>query len=192
MKPRFNPLAQLYKTIDLSWNGVADQYKFQCTGCKDNCCLSLFFHHTHVEKAYLLAGFTRLPRQEQEEILLKAQDYCKTTFDLEGTDLPVSKKRPCPLLTHGRCRLYKFRPMICRMHGLPHELHKPGGQVIKGPGCEAGQFSDQDYIPFDRTPFYRGMAKIEMDFRTDTRINKKIKQTIAQMLLDAGKPALPY
>jgi len=77
--------------------------------------------------------------------------------------------------------------MICRMHGLPHELHKPGFQAMMGSGCDAGGFENQDYIPFDRTPFYRKMAGIEMAFRSEKK-NQGIKQTIAQMLLDAPSP----
>ena len=84
--------------------------------------------------------------------------------------------------------LYAFRPMICRLHGIPHELHRPGGNVIKNPGCNA--FFDQcrksgtsAYIRFDRTPFYRQMAILEKDLRQATGYTDKIKLTIAQMLV---------
>ncbi len=73
--------------------------------------------------------------------------------------------------------------MICRMHGLPHELHKPGFPIIKGPGCDAGRFDEKDYIPFDRTPFYREMAGVEMGFRTAFGKSGKIRETIAQILV---------
>lgn len=186
MKTRFEQLAELYTTMDHAWDETAARYGFQCTGCEDNCCFSLFFHHTHAEKAYLLDGFSRLPRQDKEEILSRAKEYCRLTFDPNSPEVPASKKAPCPLLLDNQCRLYEFRPMICRMHGLPHELHKPGYQALRGPGCNAGQFDDHDYIPFDRTPFYRDMAAIEMNFRSETQKTGKIKETIAQMLLHAG------
>ncbi len=184
MPPRFKQLAELYTTMDRAWNETAAQYEFQCKGCEDNCCFSLFFHHTHVEKAYLHHGFSRLPQQDQENIITRAKAYCNTTFDQNGPDAVASKKAPCPLLLDGRCRLYEFRPMICRMHGLPHELHKPGFQIFKGPGCDAGRFEEHDYVPFDRTPFYRNMAAIEMNFRSIASKTGKIKETIAQMLLN--------
>lgn len=181
---QFEQLEALYNKMDHTWDQVAAHYDFQCNGCKDNCCLSLFFHHTHVEKAYLGHGFGSLPEKEQQQILKKAKQYCSTTFNPANPTALESKKIPCPLLLDGRCTLYQYRPMICRMHGLPHELHKPGLQTFKGPGCKAGNFDDSNYIPFDRTPFYREMAGIEMAFRSHTGKKTKIKQTVAQMLLN--------
>lgn len=178
----FIPLSSLFAAMDRTWSEVADQYGFQCTGCKDNCCLSLFYHHTHVEKAYLLYGFGQLPPEEKEDVLDRARAYCDITFSDGGA---VSRKTPCPLLQKGKCRLYTFRPMICRMHGLPHELHRPGHPPVQGPGCAAGAFETRSYIPFDRTPFYREMAAVEMAFRARQGNTGKIRQTVAQILLDA-------
>ncbi len=177
----FQQLSDVFQAMDKAWDEIAAQYQFQCNGCKDNCCQSLFFHHTHVERAYLIHGFGRLDPAEKKEILDKAHAYCDATFDSETE--AASKKIPCPLLLEGRCRLYQHRPMICRMHGLPHELHKPGFPVIKGPGCDAGQFDEKDYIPFDRTPFYREMAGVEMGFRTAFGKSGKVRETIAQILV---------
>ncbi len=186
MPKHFLPLTQLYNEMDTAWNRVADIYEFECTGCTDNCCLSLFFHHTYVESAFIKYGTKMLSPETQKEIINKANNYCAQTFgpNQSSPASPVSKKIPCPLLLNGQCRLYEFRPMICRMHGLPHELHKPGYGVIKGPGCKAGQFDRHTYIPFDRTPFYSRMAGIEMAFRSRTGKSGKIRKTIAQILID--------
>lgn len=181
----FIPISSLFDAMDSAWDEIAAQYGFQCRGCEDNCCHSLFFHHTHVEKAYLSYGFSLMPEAEQREILTRAKAYCDIT--LSHPD-PVSKKIPCPLLVDGKCSLYPFRPMICRMHGLPHEIHRPGHPPIKGPGCAAGAFETQPYIPFDRTPFYRQMAQVEMNFRRARGKAGKVKETVAQILLDSGNP----
>ncbi len=178
----FHLLTNLYQTMDKAWDSIADQYQFQCNGCEDNCCESLFFHHTHIEKAYLIKGFEQLGADEKEDIFKKAETYCELTFSTERT--PTSQKILCPLIREGRCRLYEFRPMICRMHGLPHELHRPGHPVMKGPGCKAGQFDKKEYIAFDRTPFYREMAAVEMEFRSAFGHTGRIKETIAQMLVN--------
>ncbi len=170
----------LFESMDRAWDEVANAYNFQCTGCEDNCCHSLFFHHTHVEKAYLIYGFSQLDAEKRRQIIDRAKTYCDTTF--KGPD-PVSKKIPCPLLVKGRCGIYPFRPMICRMHGLPHEIHRPGHPPIKGPGCAAGAFENTTYIPFDRTPFYKEMAAIEMAFRQSQGKTGKVKETVAQILL---------
>lgn len=182
----FDQLADLFRAMDAAWNKTAAEYEFQCAGCEDNCCLSLFYHHTHIENAYLWHGFETLSPQARAEILARAREYLTETFgpDDSATPDPTSRKIPCPLLLDGRCRLYAYRPMICRMHGLPHELHRPGGQVMKGPGCDAGTFNEKPYAPFDRTPYYREMAAIEMRFRATEGKTEKIRATIAHMLLD--------
>ncbi|WP_321495355.1 YkgJ family cysteine cluster protein [uncultured Desulfobacter sp.] len=183
----FLPLTQLYHDMDCAWDQVAKRYGFQCNGCEDNCCLSLFFHHTHAEVSFLQFGFQTLPVKDQEHVLALSREYCRQTFEqpAENHNRPTSRKLPCPLLKTDRCSLYHFRPMICRLHGLPHELHKPGFNVIKGPGCDAGKFDTRTYIPFDRTPFYKQMAVIEMNFRQQTGKTEKIKKTIAQILADS-------
>ncbi|OQY52953.1 MAG: hypothetical protein B6230_01585 [Desulfobacteraceae bacterium 4572_89] len=176
----FYKISTLYQAMDKTWDNIASQYDFQCNGCENNCCRSLFFHHTLVEKAYLLHGFDQLSRNIKEESISRARDYCSKTF--QKTNATTSLKLMCPLNRDGRCILYKYRPMICRLHGLPHELHKPGNTVLQGKGCDAGFFDSKKYIAFDRTPFYREMAGIEMAYRKKTHKNGRIKETVAQML----------
>ncbi len=177
----FSKLIQLYRNMDDQWDSVAKAYTFECNGCKDNCCTSLFYHHTHVEKAFLLHGFKQLPSKKQKMILVLAKAYCDKTF--ANGNVSQSLKILCPANEDGRCLLYAFRPMICRLHGLPHELNRPGFETIKGPGCAAGLFDKKDYVPFDRTPFYQQMAQIEMTFRQSNNLTQKIKLTIAHILL---------
>lgn len=174
-------ISLLYQLMDETWSRIAALYQFQCTGCEDNCCRSLFFHHTHVEKAYLRHGFDQLEPGRKNETLSRAEDYCQKTFPKNGEI--KSLKTMCPLNEKGRCILYPYRPMICRLHGLPHEIRKPGFLPLMGKGCSAGQFHDKVYIPFDRTPFYQNMARLEADYRQKSKKNAKIKETVAQMLL---------
>ncbi len=177
----FHPLSNLYIAMDQAWNHTAALYDFQCEGCEDNCCRSLFFHHTFVEKAFLLQGFDQLTPLEREKALARARTYCDKTFSGPGPG--ISLKLMCPLNQVGKCILYPYRPMICRLHGLPHELHPPGQPPRKGPGCHAGPFDSTPYIPFDRTIFYREMAKIEMQFKPRAGKTGRIKETIAQMVI---------
>jgi len=176
----FYKISTLYQAMDKAWYDIASQYDFHCSGCEDNCCRSLFFHHTLVEKTYLLHGFDQLSQDIKKKSIARAKTYCSKTFHQSGS--LTSLKLMCPLNWDGMCILYKYRPMICRLHGLPHELHKPGNLVLKGPGCEAGLFDSKKYIAFDRTPFYKEMAEIEMEFRRNTPKNGRIKETVAQML----------
>ncbi len=178
---RFKPLEDLYTQMDQAWNSVAAAYGFQCNGCEDNCCQSLFYHHTQVEKSYLKLGFNSLPPELRQTVLERSQKYIDITF--QSSDDHQSKKIMCPVNEQGQCLLYHYRPMICRLHGLPHELCRPGGLPVKGPGCNAGNFNQLEYIRFDRTPFYAQMARVEMNFRTISGDNSKIKETVAHMLL---------
>lgn len=180
----FTPLEMLYETMDDTWNKVALQYGFVCNGCEDNCCKSLFFHHTAIEKAYLLEGFNQLDKKSRQLIHEKAQDWYQQTF--EDVETVESRKLFCPVNRDGQCTLYKFRPMICRLHGLPHELNIPGRERITGPGCNAGQFEEKSHIPFDRTGFYKEMAQLESEYQKTHAGTGRIKQTIAQMILTPG------
>lgn len=119
---------------------------------------------------------------DRKEARNKASDYVRQTF--AHNKAGQSLKLMCPLNHRGRCTLYPYRPMICRLHGLPHELHPPSRQVIKGPGCDAGQFGTRPYIPFDRTRFYTEMVALEQQFKTHQHLTGRPKQTIAQMLLN--------
>lgn len=177
----FKPLALLYEKMDQTWNAIADDYGFQCNGCEDNCCRSLFFHHTYIEKAYFLYGLEQLDPDIKKKMTDKAVIYCEKTFPRDS-DIR-SLKLMCPANEDGRCLLYEYRPMICRLHGLPHELCRPGSKPIKSTGCDAGRFDDKLYIQFDRTPFYQQMAQIEMTFRQLSHHTGKLKETIAQMIV---------
>lgn len=38
--------------------------------------------------------------------------------------MPEEDQTPCPLLDpNGRCLVYEWRPMVCRLHGLPNIDH---------------------------------------------------------------------
>ena len=169
--------------MDKAWDKTAEHYHFQCNGCEDNCCKSLFIHHTYIEKAYILKGFQTLDNQMKSQVMENAHIYCDKTFSQENEIKSI--KIMCPLNIEGLCILYDYRPMICRLHGLPHELCKPGFQSVKSPGCDAGKmaFNSKPYFPFDRTPFYQKMAAIEMDFRQTFQKTGKTKKTVAQMLV---------
>ena len=178
----FEDLIKLYLTIDSKWYQIALQYGFLCKGCVDNCCQSLFFHHTFIEKAYLISGFKLLSSNKQKDIIKKAEEYCTKVFD-SNSNFSQKTKIICPLNENGLCILYQYRPMICRLHGLPHELLKSDSKIIKFSGCKAGLFENKKYIKFDRTPFYKQMALIEMEFRKNENKVKRIKETIAHMLI---------
>ena len=188
LRPLLDQLKTLFDDMDKAYTAVADRYGFHCSGCTDNCCLTRFSHHTLVEFFYLIEGVATLPPDTRQALVGVARSINDT---IESADQRNETIRiMCPLNQEGRCILYTFRPMICRLHGIPHELHGPNGQVVKNPGCDV--FFDQcrekgrtAYIRFDRTPFYRRMAMLENQVRSQSGYTGKIKLTVAQMLTTA-------
>jgi Fe-S-cluster containining protein len=180
-------LREIFAAMDREYKRAAEQYQFQCDGCTDNCCLTRFYHHTYVEYHYLRRGFKELDPRKKCEVLAKAEDVCRATADADAKRLPM--RLMCPLNTDSLCDLYPYRPMICRLHGIPHELRKPGQHVIHGPGC--GTFdrrcADNRYYRFDRTPYYKEMAGLENEFKQALRLKSRIKMTVAEMIVSIAQ-----
>ncbi|MDP3285892.1 MAG: hypothetical protein Q8M56_15795 [Desulfobacterales bacterium] len=168
--------------MDEKYNETANYYGFCCKGCEENCCFTRFYHHTFAEYLYLQKGFETLEPENRVEIQEKALSVCRQTNELDKAGLPV--RLLCPLNCEEMCILYEYRPMICRLHGLPHEIIMPGGGKKTGRGCDEfnARCSGKEYLKFDRTPFYTEMAGLEKDFKEALGISEKIKMTVAQML----------
>ena len=82
--------------------------------------------------------------------------------------------------------LYEQRPMICRLHGIPHALHQPGGRTLTGPGCDDfyRQCGRGSTTSLDRTPLYTAMADLEYRLREKLNYREKIKRTVAEIIVD--------
>ncbi|MBU0986892.1 MAG: hypothetical protein KKH68_06520 [Proteobacteria bacterium] len=180
--PFLKRLKTIFGQMDQKYRQAAEYYEFHCTGCEDNCCFTRFYHHTRLEYLYLWKGFQRLDPEKQNNIKHKATEVCRKTAT---ADAQVSKLRlMCPLNLDGLCQLYAFRPMICRLHGIPHELRQPGAGLVRAPGCTyfTAQCQGKDYFKFDRTPFFFEMAALEQELRQATEMKRKLKMTVAEMI----------
>jgi Fe-S-cluster containining protein len=179
----FDRLHGIFADMDRQYAEAAKHYGFHCSGCEDNCCRTRFFHHTYLEFLYIHAGLNTLDLPRRQEIQSRAAWVCRETAKTDQKERPV--RLMCPLNSDGRCTLYAYRPMICRLHGISHELRKPGQNVIRGSGC--GMFdlhcSNQNYRKFDRTPFYYAMARLEGEFKQAIGLSDRIKMTVAEMIL---------
>ena len=176
-------LERIYLAMDNAYRHAAENYAFNCEGCRDNCCRSRFYHHTVIEHAYLLEGLKTLTIQKQSEVKARAMSavdqICACDVKKEAIRLM------CPLNFDRLCVLYAYRPMICRLHGIPHELKKPGQNTLFGPGCQTfdQRCGHKSYMNFDRTPFYREFAKLEQEVKQALGIRQKIRRTVAEMIL---------
>ncbi len=179
----FKKLEKIYRDMDTAWENTASAYGFKCKGCTENCCETEFYHYTHIEKDYLLHGVQTLDKETLERVIDSAEKV--NTIRNSAKRKNKHTRIMCPLNHNNLCIIYKFRPMICRLHGIPHQLARPGSEPVMSPGCGTGSkiFNKKGYIKFDRTPFYADMAAIEINYRKATGKTKKIKQTIAHMLV---------
>lgn len=181
--PFLDRLKVIYAAMDKKYQKAADYYGFYCEGCKDNCCRTLFYHYTLLEYFYILEGYSALEYDRQVEIRNRALKVCWKIDEAEEKGMKV--RLMCPLNFDDKCTLYTYRPMICRLHGIPHELQMAGQNVIHSPGCNAftEQNREKSYFKFDRTPFYIKMAELENELKMAANITQKLKMTVAQMLI---------
>lgn len=181
--PFIEELKNIFARMETAYDSVAEQYAFNCTGCEDNCCLTRFYHHTLLEHIYIEEGVKTLDKGLREEIFAKAKEVITKTENADLKGQPV--RFMCPLNFDGKCILYEYRPMVCRLHGLAHELVKPGQPPVRSSGCElfTVQTKNSDYIRFDRTPHYIELAKLEGKIRVASGFMEKTKNTIAEMLI---------
>ena len=175
---------QLMAAMGQGYDEVAGHYGFSCQGCEESCCFTVFYHHTYAEFLLLDQGLRSLKTSELDEVYgraRKVQDHL-AKWSLSGAAEPP--RAMCPLNRAGRCRLYAFRPMICRLHGIPHRLRRPDGRAISGPGCH--QFEarcGEAASPYlDRTPFYRRLAQVEQMVRQRVQVPMRLNMTLAEWL----------
>ena len=156
---------RLYGEMDAAYGEVAARAGFSCEGCDgEKCCTVDLELHTYVEMHHLRSGFSRLGVSDQVEILAR----CETTLKARADD-PLGdayRNAVCVLNFDGLCRLYEYRPMICRLAGIPHFIEKPDGRTVTRGGCSRYETEIMPAHPdlrIDRTELYREMAAIEID-----------------------------
>ncbi len=190
----FARLEVLYDKMQEAYSDCAKQAGLSCTDCADNCCTSYFKHHTYIEWLYLWKGLRLLSAQKRMAFIELSK---KNTLQAERViaigAVPVIM---CPLNENGLCALYKYRLMICRMHGTRNTLMLPSGETRVFQGCKkftelypnSASASAQDIPTIDRTDFYKELASIEMDLlRSLKKPMPKVNLTLAEMLAN-GTP----
>ncbi len=142
----------LLKEVDRWFAGCLEHYptEIACSrGCSD-CCCSLF-DITLLDAWHLKSGFDRLPERLREPALAKSkarlaelsshwpgfsEPYLLNLRPEEewGRLMSDEDETPCPLLADdGVCLVYEYRPMTCRLHGLP--LIDVSGEVMHDEWC---------------------------------------------------------
>ena len=180
-------LKSVYANMDRQYETVAAGYGFVCRGCEESCCRTRFYHHTLLEFLYIREGFNTFALDKKWQVGNRAKTVNAISAVADRKGIPV--KEMCPLNFEGRCILYAYRPMICRLHGIPHELHRPDKGIQFHPGCHIfdDQCKESSYSRFDRTPFYVEMAGLERELKATVGITQKLKMTVAEMLSRWGE-----
>ena len=189
VQPFLDKLRSIYADMDREYSKAAAHYGFNCTACQDICCRTRFYHHTYLEFLFVLEGFKSQNSASQAEIKTRALNVVQQAAELDHTAKPV--RLMCPLNDEDLCILYPYRPMICRLHGIPHELRKSANKPIYGAGCRTfdRRCKGKSYMAFDRTPIYLNLAALENEFKHAAGVTGKIKLTIAEMLASMAPPA---
>ena len=156
-----------------------------CRGGCSECCRSLF-DITLLDGWYLRLGFNLLPEEERQRVLVKAR---KRVADLRSfwpdfshpyilnyrseqewkALMPDDDETPCVLLDEsGRCLVYEYRPMTCRLHGLP--LISLAGEVLHDEWCTMNFIAaDPLSCPDLRADFDTAFRDEVLQFRRFTR-----------------------
>ncbi|MFQ3574267.1 MAG: hypothetical protein SNJ53_06510 [Thermodesulfovibrionales bacterium] len=177
-----NKIRNLYSTIDAMYEVASRHYAFSCEGCDAHCCKTRFYHYTCAEFLYLKAGFDTLDSSKKEYLKSLAHRYESHYLNADEESLQM-----CPLNEGGLCILYEWRPMICRLHGLPSETQDINMTATFYGGCESfirkNLKDGYVYMTINRTIYYREMAKIEHDLRASLGISPPERLTVSGMIL---------
>lgn len=188
----FSRLAGLYGRMHAAYQATARQAGLSCLNCPTNCCTSYFRHHTYVEWAYLWRGLNELAPDRRQSLIRRAKDYIEQAARSAAHNAAPSAM--CPLNEEGLCVLYAHRLMICRLHGTRNIFTLPDGRIRAFSGC--ARFTalpcaeGPDCPALDRTPFYRELAQLEMEFHQRAgRSLPRVDLTLAEMIV-MGAPKI--
>lgn len=136
----FDQYETLVRQIDAAFDKVQGQYP-QCVRCRSGCadCCHALFDLTLVEAIYIKSKFdAEVPEALNTEIVEAANKADRAINKIKrqaardhkegksesGILKEMAEKRiRCPLLdASDRCRMYKVRPITCRIYGIPTQI----------------------------------------------------------------------
>ena len=169
----FQSYENLVVRADQAFQKVANEYP-ECVKCHSHCadCCHAVFGLFLVEAAYVNQHFTQLDRKQRRSAILRAN---KSDKDLERLEKklqthhcnpqmgPISLERErirCPLLDDRQeCILYPYRPITCRVYGIPTAIHGKARVCGRAGFEEAGS-----YPAFDLDGLYRDLYMLSKAF----------------------------
>ena len=172
----FEPYDRLVSRADKSFERIAREYP-DCIACKPGCsdCCHAVFGLFLVEAVFIKHDFDQLDEKEKQAALkrgLAAENELKT---LERT-LEAFKDDPrmsaysmararirCPLLSDDdTCILYPYRPITCRIYGIPTMI-----QRVPRICGSTGFKKDQEYPIFNMDGVQKELFQLSKDLLTN-------------------------
>lgn len=144
-----------------------------CIKCERYCsdCCHAVFGLFLIEAAYLKQHFDQLDRKEIKEALLRCNDTERSLKRLEiklqtneedaqmQAYILARERIRCPLLDEKKeCILYPYRPITCRVYGIPTKIH--GKARVCG---KAGFKKSESYPAFDLDGVYRDLFNLSKE-----------------------------
>lgn len=168
----FEPYESIVSRADEAFQQAKEEFP-ECIRCEPHCadCCHAVFGLFLIEAAFLKRDFDQLGEEEREAALKRGRDADTALEKLEGT-LRSFKNDPqmisyslararirCPLLNdHNECVLYPYRPITCRVYGIPTRVR--GVPRVCG---KAGFKKGQEYPAFDLDGVHRELHQLSRE-----------------------------
>jgi len=175
----FEPYDRLVSRADKSFERIMGEYP-DCVACKPGCadCCHAVFGLFLIEAVFLKNDFDRLGEKEKNAALERGLAAEKEIKTLERT-LEEFKDDPrmsayamararvrCPLLSDkDTCVLYEYRPITCRIYGIPTMIQ--GVPRICG---STGFKKDRQYPVFNMDGVQKELFQLSKDLLTNAGI----------------------
>ena len=208
----FEPYDRQVSLADKSFERIAKEYP-DCLSCKPGCsdCCHAVFGLFLIEAVFLKYDFDKLGEKEKEAALIRGLAAEKELKTLERTlaefkDDPgmsayaMAKTRiRCPLLSDDdACILYPYRPITCRVYGIPIMIQ--GIPRICG---STGFKKDESYPFFNMNGVQKELFQLSKDLLENQKndsaeerasllisIPKIIKTTVEDLVNENPEPSL--
>jgi Fe-S-cluster containining protein len=192
-KGLFKSYELLADKADEAFRDVREKHD-DCMECKPHCsdCCHAIFGLFLIEAAFIHDNFSRLPDDARKEVLARCEKADKDLEKLERImesfkDDPqmqaytMAKERVrCPLLgDNDECVLYDFRPITCRVYGIPTAIQG------KARVCGKANFKKGEQYPiFNLDGVYRDLFNLSKEVMTEAGSDDPDK---ASLLISVSK-----
>jgi len=200
MKPSLDSVLSLYGDLLSSvdqWFGRSMRFAGKSVVCGQGCssCCRGLFDITLLDAVFLKEGFDGLPAVVRLPVLEQAEKRCAEFRSVwpefsppyilnvrreEEWDvlMPDDDETPCPLLAEdGGCLVYRYRPMTCRLHGIP--LIDTSGEMFHDEWCTLN-FPNEDPLVLEGLRWgFRECFQEELklfQIFTDILLNQRIRE----------------